>query len=159
MRKLIFSSYDELRLWLARKDYLKPKLWSKKSFLGKEFDSNMEVFDWLENHLVIEVYLSPKVLTEPRTGRFVDYENQVEYIILDIRNLEAMLNNEIIDPSIDERLLTIKQACKVLGLSRTSVYKLFKEEKLDFYEILTQKKVKYSDLMEFIKTAKKGQYH
>jgi excisionase family DNA binding protein len=52
-------------------------------------------------------------------------------------------------------LITINQACKMLNVTRPTVYKIINENKIPFVEILSQKRIQLKDLLDYIDANKK----
>ena len=71
------------------------------------------------------------------------------------RNFELLFDNELIQKNIYPfRLLTIKETTEILGVTRPTVYSLINENKINTYQILSQQKVKFLDLLRFIEANK-----
>lgn len=82
-------------------------------------------------------------------------ELRLRSIELNYKNLELLYSDNLVTPDIlQHRLLTINEVCEVLNVTRPTVYKLFEDGSLSYYEILSQRKVKYSDLLKFLELKK-----
>jgi excisionase family DNA binding protein len=57
---------------------------------------------------------------------------------------------------MEKKLLTIKEACEYLNLSRATIYKLIKEGKLTPIKIGRSTRLDKSDLDAFVESMKKG---
>lgn len=154
-----FEGYNQLFIWFSRN--YKFKYWN---FAKNQIDFNNLVFEtpekfleFLKSNSIIQVINKPiEILQDTKWSKdiFKEYEYEVDSIILDKSNLDALFSDLYLDPKIKDRLLTIKEVGAILGVTRPSVYKLFDTGKLEYYEILSQKKVKLSHLNEFIKNSK-----
>lgn len=160
--KVKFSSADEFLIYLSRTDSkFKKRLYStqKVEFLNLEFESYELFFDFLEKYSIVEIIFKPVIITQ-KTGNgneiFKEYSHHLEYIILDTKILNSLLlDKTTIYQSSQNKLLTIKEVGSILGLTKPSIYKLFKDGKLSYYEILSQKKVQLSELNEFLNQNRK----
>jgi excisionase family DNA binding protein len=52
-------------------------------------------------------------------------------------------------------LISINTACKILGVTRPTVYKIINDNKIPYVDILSQKRIQLSDLLDFIEQNKK----
>jgi excisionase family DNA binding protein len=52
-------------------------------------------------------------------------------------------------------LLTINNACKFLGVTRPTLYKILRENQIPTVEVLSQKRIQLKDLLDFIDSNKK----
>ncbi len=52
-------------------------------------------------------------------------------------------------------LISINTACKILGVTRPTVYKIINDNKIPYVEVLSQKRIQLKDLLDFIERAKK----
>lgn len=158
--RIKFENMREMFFWLSRNYKFKARSWPKNyiDFHEMEFQSVEMFIEFLEGNSVIKITHKPiEILedTKSMTNIFKEYKYEIDFIILDKKNLDALFSDTFIDPKITDRLLTINEVCKVLSLTKPSVYRLFKTGKLEYFEILSQKKVKLSELNRFIKNSKK----
>jgi len=154
-----FDGYKQFFLWLSRNYKFKARSFPKNYIdINKmEFDSPEKFLDFLKSNSIIQVISKPiEILQDTKWAKdiFKEYEYEVESIILDKNQLDALFTDLYLDSKIKDKLLTIKEVGFILGVTRPSVYKLFDTGKLEYYEILSQKKVKLSHLNEFIKNSK-----
>jgi len=149
-----FNTLKELTNWLLRTKKLSNKLWLKGYILYDiQFKTESELIDWLEIHSIIEIIYKSTIITDEFI--FKSYEYEIEYILLNTNQLNSLESNSFVNPIIIERLLTIKEVSQMLSLTKPSVYKLFNSNQLPYYEILSQRKVKHTDLIKFIESKKK----
>ena len=52
-------------------------------------------------------------------------------------------------------LISINTACKLLSVTRPTVYKIINDNKIPFVEILSQKRIQLKDLLDFVEQNKK----
>jgi excisionase family DNA binding protein len=144
-----FNTLQDLTSWLFRTKKLNNRL-SIKGYLlyYLKFETKSELIDWLEVHSIIEIIHKSNIITDGFI--FKNYNYEIEYIILNTNHLQSLESNSYINPNHKERLLTIKEVCQMLNLTKPSVYKLFNTNQLPYYEILSQRKVKHTDLIKFI---------
>lgn len=109
-----------------------------------EYEAELEVLQFLEKYQIIEVI--GKAVKE---GYF-KFNVEIEYYLLNTNALKAFKTDSINNPVFQDRFLTLKDVGKILSLTKPSIYRLFNEGKLPYYEVLSQRKVKYSDLMKFM---------
>lgn len=149
-----FNTLQDLTNWLLRTKKLNNRL-SIKGYLlfDLKFETKSELVEWLEIHSIIEIVHKSTIINDGFI--FINYEYQIEYILLNTNHLTALESNSFINPQLVERLLTIKEVCKILSLTKPSVYKLFDTNQLSYYEILSQRKIKLTDLQKFIESKKK----
>jgi excisionase family DNA binding protein len=160
MSKIKFSDLEELNIWLRQKNHLKHRYNSENKyvFYDQGFKDLENLYNWLEFHSIIEIVKRPKVVMKVTENNlyqiFSHYEYDIENIYLNENNLKSLIDEKFIDQIINNRLLTIRQVCEILGVTKPSVYKIFASGELKYYEILSQRKVLYSDLVEFLKKRK-----
>jgi excisionase family DNA binding protein len=53
------------------------------------------------------------------------------------------------------RLITINTACKMLDVTRPTLYKLLNEKKIPFVQILSQRRIQLKNLLDYIEENKK----
>ena len=95
--------------------------------------------------------------THISSREFRKYELRLRSVQLNKTNLDLLYSNELITSDIHQhRLLNINQVCEILGVTRPTIYKFFEDGSLSYYEILSQRKVRQSDLMKFIGQKKKN---
>ena len=155
-----FNNYKQFFLWLSRNYRFIKRAFPKDQidFNNIEFESPEKFLEFLRSNSIIQVVNKPIEIsrdTEWAKGIFKDYDYETESIILDRNYLDALFSDSFIDDKIKDRLLTIKEVGSILGITRPSVYRLFDTGSLEYFQILSQKKVKLSDLNKFIKDSKK----
>jgi excisionase family DNA binding protein len=149
-----FNTLKELTSWLLHNKKLSNKLWLKGFLLfDLKFDYESELIDWLEVHSIIQIIYTSTVIIEE--FKYKNYEYKIDHIVFNTNYLNSLESNSFINPQLVERLLTIKEVCKVLSLTKPSIYKLFDTNQLPYYEILSQRKVKLTDLIKFIESKRK----
>jgi excisionase family DNA binding protein len=158
--RIKFQNLREMFFWLSRNYKFKARSWPKNyiDFNDMEFQSVEMFIEFLEGNSIIQITHKPiEILEDTKaiTNHFKEYQYEVDFIILDKQNLDSLFSDTFIDPKITDRLLTINEICKILSLTKPSVYRLFNTGKLEYFEILSQRKVKLSDLNRFIKSSKK----
>jgi hypothetical protein len=154
-----FDGYKQFFLWLSRNYKFKARSFPRNyiDFNKMEFESPEKFLDFLKSNSIIQVINKPvEILHDTKWAKdiFKEYDYDVESIILEKNQLDALFTDLYLDSKIKDKLLTIKEVGFILGVTRPSVYKLFDTGKLEYYEILSQKKVKLSHLNEFIKNSK-----
>lgn len=152
--KLKFESISELILWLRRSEKLKIRYVNDPGFFlfDLKFSSEDDLIDWLKKHSIIDLVYKYEELTTGKLNIFDSYSYSIEYVILNTNNLES-IEKDSFSNSVD-RLLSIKEVCEILGLTKPSIYKLFSTNQLEYFEILSQRKVKLSDLNRFLDSKK-----
>jgi len=120
-------------------------------FAGKEFNE-LDFLKYLQSFDLITYNYECIIHDTRKSNRAArKYELRVSSIQLNKKNLELLFSNELITTDIHQhRLLNINQVCEILGVTRPTIYKFFKDGSLPFYDIISQKKVRHSDLMNFI---------
>ncbi len=89
---------------------------------------------------------------EKREHQEVMKEISIEF---NFRNFEVLSSNELVQNSIYPfRLLTIKETSELLGVTRQTVYNLLERNEFISYQILSQQKVRFIDLMKYIESNK-----
>jgi excisionase family DNA binding protein len=82
-------------------------------------------------------------------------ELKLHSVEFNMRNFELLISNDLITNDVDQhRLLNINQVCGILNVTRPTVYKIFEEGDLKFYQIGDQRKVRFLDLMSYIEAQK-----
>lgn len=156
--KIKFQDYNELYLWFSRNNILISKTYSENCYylFDIKLNNKDEFYEWLENNQLIEIIYKPNIsLTLGSVPMFKEYYYEVEYIILNESYLKSIQSNKFINQEINiNRLLSLNEVCQYLSLTKPSIYKLFNEGLLNYYTILSQRKVKLKDLMEYINTTK-----
>jgi excisionase family DNA binding protein len=152
--KIKFNNNNELILYLKRINKVKYRYIfdSGPSLLDLRFDSENELIKYLNDYLIIETIFRPIEFKNDET-RLIEYKYEVDSILLNASALDALESNKL-SPYVADYLLTIQDVCKVLRLTKPSVYKLFDSYQLPYYTILSQKKVRNSDLLKFLESNK-----
>lgn len=151
--KLKFGNTGELINWLISQNHLIKKKYSEVNlaFYGLKFSTQEELLDFMQKHGLIEYLYGAKEEPDSIFQKVSEFRYEFDSVILNRNLLESIKSDSFVDPQIlANRLLTIKEVGKILGLTRPSVYKLFELGELPYFTILSQKKVKLSDLMMFI---------
>lgn len=157
--KLKFESISELLLWLRRNEKLKIRYSSDPGhfLFDLKFSSEDDLIDWLKKHSIIDLIYKFEELTTGKLDAFDSYSYSIFYVILNTDYLESIGSESFSNSDLPDRLLNLKEVGQILGLTKPSIYKLFSTNQLDYFEILSQRKVKQSELIRFIesKRAKK----
>jgi excisionase family DNA binding protein len=149
-----FNTLKELTSWLLHNKKLNNKLWLKGYLLfDLKFDYESELINYLESNSITQIIYTSTCIIEG--FKYKNYEYKIDHILFNTNYLTALESNSYINPNIQERLLTIKEVCNFLSLTKPSIYKLFESNQLPYYEILSQRKVKLTDLIKFIESKKK----
>jgi len=53
------------------------------------------------------------------------------------------------------QLISINKACELMDVTRPTIYKLIRENKIPFVEVLSQKRIQLKDLLDYIDKSKK----
>lgn len=151
---IIFQTEEQLidYLILEKKVEWNPYGTYSLKFAGYEFSNEKEFLDYLISFDLI-TYNYDCILSETHKWKREErkHELRLKFIQLNKRNIDLLYSNELVTADIyQHRLLTINQVCEILGVTRPTVYKFFEDGSLTYYEILSQRKVRYSDLMIFI---------
>lgn len=78
-----------------------------------------------------------------------------EYILLWTKLKDFIKNNDSLSVELEKySLVSINSACKMLDISRPSMYKIINEKKIPVVEILSQKRIQLKDLLNYIKENK-----
>jgi len=149
-----FHTLKELTIWLFRTKKLNNRL-SIKGYLlfDLKFETEYELINYLESNSIIQIIYTSTVIIEE--FKYKNYEYKIDHILFNTNYLTALESNSFINPIVTERLLTIKEVCQILGVTKPTVYKLFNTNQLPYFEILTQRKVKLTDLIKFIESKRK----
>jgi excisionase family DNA binding protein len=118
-------------------------------FNNKSFSDPLE----LTNELIDLQILSEVKTVQMSYAQLMSYE--LEYYLLNTNYLNVLASNLFVNSDINiNRLLNVNEVCKILSVTRPTVYKLINEGKIDSYLIVGQKKVKYIDLLRYIDSCK-----
>jgi len=152
MMKIRFNSNYDLLVYLKRINKVNYKYVFDSGFylLDLRFESENELIKYLNDYSIVETIFKGIEFKNEETF-IIEYKYEVDSILLNARALDALESNKL-SPFIDDCLLTIQDVCKVLRLTKPSVYKLFDLGQLPYYTILSQKKVRNSDLLKFIES-------
>ena len=155
---IIFQTEEQLidYLILEKKVELNPYGTYRLKFAGHEFSNEKEFLDYLISFDLI-TYNYDCIISDTRKWKREErkHELRLKSIQLNKRNIDLLYSNELVTADIyQHRLLTINQVCEILGVTRRTAYKFFEDGSLTYYEILSQRKVRYSDLLKFLELKK-----
>ena len=79
-----------------------------------------------------------------------------EYILLWTKLKNFIDSNDSLSVEIEKYgLISINSACKLLDVTRPSMYKIINEQKIPVVELLSQKKIQLKDLLDYIEKNKR----
>jgi excisionase family DNA binding protein len=125
-------------------------------FGGQEFKTELDFLEHLKSFDLI-TYTYESIISDTFKWKREErkFELRLKNIQLNKKNLDLLYSDNLITSDIHQhRLLTINQVCDILGVTRPTVYKFFEDGTLSYYEILSQRKVRHTDLMNFIEKKK-----
>jgi len=150
-----FLVLDQMVIWNDYSD--QPITFGSRKFSQTDFLDFLKSFDLITYNYECLIGNTTVWKRELRTK-----ELRLKSIELNYKNLELLHSDNLVTRDIlQHRLLTINEVCEVLNVTRPTVYKLFEEGALPYFEILSQRKVRYSDLIKFIEKNRKhgGNHH
>lgn len=152
--KIRFNSNYDLLVYLKRINKVNYKYVFDFGFylLDLRFESENELIKYLNDYSIIETIFKGIEFKNPESF-LMEYKYEVDSILLNASALDALESNKF-SPFVADCLLTIQDVCKILRLTKPSIYKLFDSGQLPYYTILSQKKVRNSDLLKFIEQSK-----
>ena len=101
-------------------------------------------------HKLIELEFLMGISDDPK---FLLFPN--EYILQWTKLKKFIEKHETISVDIEKYgLISINTACKMLDVTRPTIYKILNEKKVPFVEILSQKRIQLKDLLDYIEENK-----
>jgi excisionase family DNA binding protein len=155
---IIFQTEEQLidYLILEKKVEWNPFGKHEIKFGGKDFKNELDFLEYLKSFDLI-TYTYESVISDTFKWKREErkFELRLKNIQLNKKNLDLLYSDNLITSDIHQhRLLTINQVCEILGVTRPTVYNFFEDGSLPYYNILSQRKVRHTDLMNFIEKKK-----
>jgi len=88
-------------------------------------------------------------------------ENEYElfpdkFILMWSKLKKFMKSSDTLSMELDKyALISVNKACEFLDITRPTLYKLLKEKKIPFIDVMSQKRIQLKDLIDYVESEKK----